>query len=74
MASGETGCSGFAIRWLKAGGSIYDLQQHLGHTSVKTTEGYLGFLTATERAIAQTGAQSAFVEGAGAPAQLGLSD
>lgn len=49
---------GFAIRWLKAGGNIYDLSRHLGHTSVKTTEVYLGFLTADERAVAQTGAQT----------------
>jgi integrase len=49
---------GFAIRWLKRGGNIYDLSRHLGHTSVKTTEGYLGFLTSAERAVAQTGAQT----------------
>lgn len=28
----------FAIRWLNAGGDIYELSRHLGHTSVKTTE------------------------------------
>lgn len=38
----------FAIRWLKAGGDIYRLSRHLGHTSVKTTEGYLRFLTDDE--------------------------
>jgi len=47
----------FAIRWLQAGGNIYDLSRHLGHGSVKTTEGYLAFLTASERAGAQTGTQ-----------------
>lgn len=34
-----------AVDWLKSGGSIYDLQQRLRHTSVKTTEMYLAFLT-----------------------------
>ncbi|WP_256138145.1 tyrosine-type recombinase/integrase [Komagataeibacter swingsii] len=38
----------FAIRWLKAGGDIYHLSRHLGHTSVKTTEIYLSALTADE--------------------------
>lgn len=28
----------FAIAWLNAGGDIYELSRHLGHTSVKTTE------------------------------------
>lgn len=32
----------FAIDWLKAGGDIYRLSRHLGHSSVKTTEIYLG--------------------------------
>ena len=36
---------GFAIRALQRGMSIYELSRHLGHTSVKTTEIYLGFLT-----------------------------
>ncbi len=39
---------GFAIRWLKAGGDIYRLSRHLGHTSVKTTEIYLVSLTSDE--------------------------
>lgn len=30
----------FAVRWLLAGGDIYDLSRHLGHTSVKTTEAH----------------------------------
>jgi len=34
----------FAVRYLKEGGSIYDLQIILGHDSVKTTEIYLDFL------------------------------
>lgn len=37
-----------AVNWLKDGRSIYDLQKRLGHTSIKTTEGYLQFLTAEE--------------------------
>jgi integrase/recombinase XerD len=38
-----------AVRWLKSGRSIYVLQQRLGHTSVKTTEMYLEYLTADEQ-------------------------
>lgn len=38
----------FAVDWLKAGRSIYDLKEHLGHTSVKTTEIYLAYLTPDE--------------------------
>lgn len=35
----------YAIRYLEDGGSIYDLQKELGHSSVKTTEIYLAFLS-----------------------------
>jgi integrase/recombinase XerD len=38
-----------AVDWLKAGRSIYDLQQRLGHSSIKTTEIYLTFLTPEEK-------------------------
>ena len=38
----------FAVDALKAGWSIYDVQQHLGHGSVKTTEVYLAHLTPGE--------------------------
>jgi integrase/recombinase XerD len=38
-----------AVDWLKAGHSIYDLQQRLGHASIKTTEIYLAFLTPEEK-------------------------
>jgi integrase/recombinase XerD len=38
-----------AVNWLKSGRSIYALQQRLGHTSIKTTEIYLAFLTPDER-------------------------
>jgi site-specific recombinase XerD len=34
----------FSLRYLKEGGSIYDLQQILGQESVKTTEVYLALL------------------------------
>jgi len=34
----------FAVRWLQAGGDIYALSRHLGHTSVKTTEIYLAYV------------------------------
>ena len=35
----------FAIDWLRKGGQIYALSRHLGHTSVKTTEIYLGYVS-----------------------------
>ncbi|MDA9521674.1 integrase [Bradyrhizobium sp. CCBAU 11434] len=38
-----------AVLWLKSGRSIYILQQRLGHTSVKTTEMYLAYLTPEEK-------------------------
>ena len=48
-----------AVNWLKNGNSIYDLQQRLGHTSIKTTEIYLAYLTPEEIAIAkQTGSKT----------------
>ncbi len=45
----------FAVDFLKSGRSIYELQQRLGHTSVKTTEIYLAYLTPEEAQIAQFG-------------------
>jgi integrase/recombinase XerD len=45
-----------AVDWLKAGGDIYTLQGRLGHTSIKTTEMYLGYLTPDEVQIAKLGA------------------
>jgi integrase/recombinase XerD len=44
-----------AVDWLKSGRSIYVLQQRLGHTSVKTTEIYLTYLTPEEAQIAMLG-------------------
>jgi integrase/recombinase XerD len=53
-----------AVEWLRSGRSIYDLQKRLGHASIKTTEGYLAYLTPDEErqtkqgaAVAQKGAQ-----------------
>lgn len=48
----------YAIRWLESGGSIYRLQQHLGHSSVKTTEIYCAFLTPEQAALAKGTAQN----------------
>jgi integrase/recombinase XerD len=42
-----------AVDWLKSGRSIYDLQQRLGHSSVKTTEIYLAYLTGEEQRTAK---------------------
>jgi integrase/recombinase XerD len=44
-----------AVNWLKSGRSIYVLQKRLGHTSVKTTEAYLEYLTAAEAQIVKQG-------------------
>jgi integrase len=41
---------GYAIRELRRGRDIYDLSQHLGHSSVKVTEMYLGHVPARNRA------------------------
>lgn len=46
----------FAVDWLKSGKSIYDLKEHLGHTSVATTEIYLRFLTVEEQRAAKSAA------------------
>lgn len=49
----------FAVDWLKQGKSIYDLKEHLGHRSIKTTEMYLAYLTAEEaRVVKLTPAQN----------------
>lgn len=45
----------FAVEALKAGMSIYDLQQHMGHSSVKVTEIYLAHLTVEETARTRAG-------------------
>lgn len=48
-----------AVEWLKSGRSIYDLQHRLGHTSIKTTEIYLDYLTPDEvRSAKQTGTKA----------------
>lgn len=43
----------FAVDYLKAGGSIYILQQHLGHSRVKTNGMYLAYLTPQEALAAK---------------------
>jgi integrase len=51
---------GYAIRELQAGRDIYDLSRHLGHSSVKTTEIYLGHVPggfAAKRDGVQSGVQ-----------------
>jgi integrase len=45
----------FAVDALKNGMDIYDLQQHLGHSSVKVTERYLDYLTPEEARNAKHG-------------------
>lgn len=42
---------GFAIRWLRNEGNIYNLSKHLGHSSVTTTEIYLRYLSASEQRV-----------------------
>lgn len=61
----------FAVEFLRDGrGSIYELQQVLGHASIKTTEGYLDYLTPEEKqaaihGVAQNAAQDQRSEAAG---------
>jgi integrase len=43
----------YAVDYLRRGGSIYDLQQILGHASIKTTEVYLRYLTPDESQLAK---------------------
>ena len=45
-----------AVDWLKSGRDIYSLQGRLGHTSIKTTEMYLEYLTPEEIQAAKFGA------------------
>jgi integrase/recombinase XerD len=45
----------FAVRYLRNGGGIYALQGILGHTSVKTTEIYLAYLTPDQQQAAKLG-------------------
>ena len=45
----------YAVMYLKNGGNIYTLQQHLNHRSITTTEIYLKFLTPEEAAAAKAG-------------------
>jgi site-specific recombinase XerD len=47
----------FAVRWLKAGGNIYQRSAHLGYTCVRTTGSYLDHLTEQERGLAQKATQ-----------------
>jgi integrase/recombinase XerD len=42
-----------AVDWLKSGRDIYSLQGRLGHTSIKTTEMYLDYLTPEEIQVAK---------------------
>jgi integrase/recombinase XerD len=49
----------FAVNYLRNGGSIYALQQVLGHSSVKVTEIYTRFLTPDEADRARDTAQKA---------------
>ena len=45
----------YAVDWLKSGRDIYSLQGRLGHTSIKTTEMYLEYLTPEEARVAKFG-------------------
>lgn len=49
----------FAVDYLASGGSIYDLQRHLGHSSVKVTEIYLAHLTPDQERSARGGSTAA---------------
>lgn len=43
----------YAVRFLQSGGSIYELQKILGHSSLVVTEIYLDFLTPEEQLVAK---------------------
>ncbi len=45
----------YAVDYLRRGGNIYDLQQILGHDSIKTTERYLAYLTVGQQKQAKYG-------------------
>jgi integrase/recombinase XerD len=58
----------YAVEKLRAGRGLCDLSKHVGHTSVKTTEIYLAFLTpgqaeAAKSASAQNAAQPNGLDG-----------
>jgi integrase/recombinase XerD len=56
----------FAVEALRSGSmSIYALSKHLGHTSVKTTEIYLSFLTPEEAEAAREGVAQKGAQGGG---------
>lgn len=44
----------YAVDYLRRGGSIYRLQQILGHSTIKTTEIYLAYLTPAEADLSMT--------------------
>jgi integrase/recombinase XerD len=44
-----------AVEWLQSGRSIYDLQQRLGHESIKTTELYLKYLDPQQQCAVKEG-------------------
>lgn len=46
----------FAVEALSKGMSIYDLQKHMGHSTIKVTEMYLEFLTPDQHRAAQKNA------------------
>lgn len=45
----------YAVDYLRRGGTVYDLQQILGHKSITTTERYLKFLTPEQQRVAKYG-------------------
>lgn len=47
-----------AVEWLRSGRSIYSLQQRLGHSSIKVTEGYLKYLTGDEERAVKYGPET----------------
>jgi len=52
----------FAVEALKGGMNIYDLQKHMGHSSVKVTEDYLEHLTPDEAARAIRGVSDMYMQ------------
>src|SRR5262249_8145971 len=63
-----------AVDWLKSGGDIYTLQGRLGHTSIKTTEMYLDYLTPEKIQVAKFGARATAAKKSVRHNVLGLSN
>lgn len=63
----------YAVDYLRRGGNIYTLQKILGHSSIKTTELYLDYLSPDEQHRAKFGPGTEAGTGVTVPAQTGTA-